>query len=245
MVWIFRKNERANDLMYPISIGKARHLAHMNSNTQDTALKLNYEAEIWQQGNEFVAGVDEAGRGPLAGPVVAAAVIFNADLAKHVPIQIDDSKKLTERQRQRAYKWIIAEADAYGVGVVNADEIDRINIRQAAMLAMRKAIAALEIKPQHLLIDGHPIESPPFPQTSIIKGDSKSLSIAAASIVAKVVRDQIMQEYALDFPDYDFAKNKGYGTKRHISAILKKGLCPIHRHSFQPKQLKDSGIYGA
>lgn len=205
--------------------------------------KLQFEQQMWRQGNRFVAGIDEAGRGPLAGPVVAAAVIFSTSLPNALPPFVDDSKKLTARQRQRAYKWIMSEARAFGVGIVNAADIDRINIRQAAMLAMRKAIDALEVSPQHLLVDGHPLEAPPFPQTPIIKGDSKSLSIGAASIIAKVVRDQIMQEYALDFPVYDFANNKGYGTQKHIDAILRNGFCPIHRRSFRPKQLRSSGFF--
>lgn len=205
--------------------------------------KLQYEREIWKQGNKYIAGVDEAGRGPIAGPVVAAAVILKNSIPNKIPVRIDDSKKLTHQQRRMAYKWIIKKALAYGVGVVGPHEIDRINIKEAAILAMRKAIETLPVQPDHILVDGYPMPGPPFPQTAIIKGDSKSLSIAAASIIAKVVRDQIMQEYAEDYPHYDFANNKGYGTPNHIEAIIENGFSPIHRRSFKLKQLQNLRIY--
>lgn len=205
--------------------------------------KLQYEREIWKEGNKYIAGVDEAGRGPIAGPVVAAAVIMKNSMPHNLPVRIDDSKKLSERQRVIAYKWIIKKALAFSVGIVSPREIDRINIKEASMLAMRKAIDTLPIQPEHLLVDGYPMPDPPYPQTAIIKGDSKSVSIAAASIIAKVVRDQVMQEYAEEYPHYDFASNKGYGTQKHIDAIIKNGLSPIHRRTFRPKQLQQLGFF--
>lgn len=205
--------------------------------------KLIHEHKLWQQGAELVAGIDEAGRGPLAGPVVAAAVVFHREMPAQIPIFIDDSKKMTALQRQTAYKWIAKNCLAFGVGLVSAADIDRINIRQAAMLAMRKAVGHLDLVPQHLLVDGHPIADPPMAQTAIVGGDGQSLSIAAASIIAKVVRDQIMLAYDEQFPVYQFASNKGYGTAAHIRAILRHGMCPIHRQSFKPKKLMELGYY--
>jgi len=204
--------------------------------------KLKYERVLWHSGIERVAGVDEVGRGPIAGPVVAAAVILRYPFPAELPVRLDDSKKLTEPQRRQAYKWIIEHALAYGVGFVEAPEIDRINIRQAAMLAMRKAVASLPAAPQHLLIDGLAIEEPPFPQTAIIRGDQQSLSIAAASIVAKVVRDQVMRHHHRQFPVYRFDENKGYPTAAHLDAIIAHGWCPLHRRSFRPKRLQALGL---
>ena len=213
--------------------------------TQDASPDtLKYEKQLWQQKIEFIAGVDEVGRGPLAGPVVAAAVIFRKDaLLPPESVVIDDSKKLSEKQRLSAYTWIIKNALAFGVGMVEPAEIDRINIRQAAMQAMRKAVQHLAIQPHHLLIDGRAIENPPVPQTAIVKGDQLSISIAAASIVAKVVRDQVMLDYHQQYPDYFFDRNKGYPTQAHLNAILRHGLCPIHRRSFRPKKLEAMGFY--
>lgn len=205
--------------------------------------KLEFEKTLWKKGLKYIAGVDEAGRGPLAGPVVAAAVILKKAVPKNIPVRIDDSKKLSAEQRLLAYKWIIKKAVSYGVGIISHQEIDRINIKEASHLAMHKAIANLTIQPEHILVDGYPLLDPPTPQTAIIKGDSKSLSIAAASIIAKVVRDQVMQDYAEEYPHYDFHKNKGYGTAKHIDAIIENGLSPIHRRSFRPKQLQEIGFF--
>lgn len=216
---------------------------HESASPRAVANKLQFETELWRKGLVHVAGVDEAGRGPLAGPVVAAAVILNENQTRNLPITIDDSKKLSEKQRINAYKWIVKQAAAYGVGIVEAAEIDRVNIARAAACAMLKAIRHLGILPQHVLVDGYAIADPPCPQTALIRGDSRSLSIAAASIVAKVVRDEIMKEYHQAYPPYDFIKNKGYGTKKHIQAIAEFGLCPIHRRSFRPRRLEKSGIY--
>jgi len=180
----------------------------------------------------IIAGVDEVGRGPLAGPVVAACVVLpeGFDLAG-----INDSKKLTERQRERAEVRIRAEALAIGLGVVPPETIDRINILQATREAMRSAFLLLSPAPDYVLIDGLPV--PDFPcqvQKSVISGDSQSVSIAAASIVAKVARDQMMRDYALLYPEYGFAGHKGYGAATHLAALREHGPCPIHRRSFAP-----------
>lgn len=214
----------------------------LKTDQQTIIEKLKYERMLWHSGVELIAGVDEVGRGPIAGPVVAAAVILRHSFPAELPIRLDDSKKLSENQRNQAYKWIISHAIAYGVGFVEASEIDRINIRQAAMLAMRKAVANMPVPPQHLLIDGLAIEKPPFPQTAIIRGDQHSLSVAAASIVAKVVRDQVMIDYHQKFSVYNFSQNKGYPTAAHLDAIIEHGWSPIHRRSFRPKRLQALGL---
>ena len=177
-----------------------------------------------------VAGVDEAGRGPLAGPVVAAAVIWD-DAA---PLDgIRDSKQLTPRKRFAAYRCICREALAIGVGVIDATVIDRINILQSALLAMAVAVEHLEPPADFLLIDGNHRTSLPLPQIAIIKGDARSISIAAASIVAKVTRDRLMERYHERYPEYGFARHKGYPTRAHRDAVKKYGASPIHRHSFK------------
>ncbi len=189
----------------------------------------NYERGANRAGFLRVAGIDEAGRGPLAGPVVAAAVIF--PVGYNHPC-ITDSKKISAPKREALYEEILAEATAVGLGIVEADVIDRINILQATLIAMRDAIAHLEVTPDYLLIDGvHRIPSP-VPQWPIVKGDASSISIAAASIVAKVTRDRIMEIYDRRYPAYHFAQNKGYGTAAHREAIRSHGPCTIHRRSF-------------
>jgi len=178
----------------------------------------------------LIAGVDEAGRGPLAGPVVAAAIIFPED------IRIDgvrDSKKVPQRQREQLFREIEARASAVGVGIVEADEIDRINILVATRLAMRKAISALAVTPDLILIDALTLPDVPCRQSPIIKGDAKSACIAAASIIAKVTRDRIMMGYHIQYPEYGFDRHKGYGTRLHIARINELGPCPIHRMTFQ------------
>ncbi len=198
--------------------------------------KYEYERELWDKGLEFVAGTDEAGRGPLAGPVVAAAVILPRKLSLEMPVKIDDSKKLTEKQRFTAYAWIADNAIDWGTGIISAADIDKYNIRQASFMAMNRAIENMPLQPQHILVDGLPMETPPYPQTAIIKGDQLSISIAAASIVAKVVRDEIMKNYYdSKYPQYQFAAHKGYATRAHIEAIEAFGRCPIHRKTFQLK----------
>jgi ribonuclease HII len=191
-----------------------------------------FEKLAYQKGYKLVAGVDEAGRGPLAGPVVAAAVIFPADFHNN---QINDSKQLSARKREELYNVIKKEAIAVGVGTADADVIDRINILQASLLAMREAVLELFMPPDYLLIDGlHkiPLQTP---QQALVKGDARSISIAAASIIAKVSRDRIMEMYHRQFPQYNFLRNKGYGTKEHCQALREFGMCKIHRRSFHLK----------
>jgi ribonuclease HII len=215
------------------SCGKSRSRINYNGELPDP---LVFEQGLWRQFFLRVAGVDEAGRGPLAGPVVAAAVVFSP---WQKPIAgIDDSKKLTAGQRF-AIKPIIEQCSlAVGVGVVSEQEIDEINILQATLKAMQLAIRSLTMEPDYVLVDGNRAPCYHLPCTCIIKGDSKSMSIAAASIVAKVTRDEIMHEYDKIYPYYDFARNKGYPTQKHISAIRTHGFCPIHRRSFKSKQLQ-------
>ncbi|MFZ4620276.1 MAG: ribonuclease HII [Bacteroidota bacterium] len=195
---------------------------------------LEYEQKYWDQGIIRIAGVDEAGRGPLAGPVVASAVIFE----QGVLIEgVNDSKKLTEKKREALFHLIHEKAIAVGIGIVSHEVIDRINILQASFLAMNKALELLKMKPQQLLVDGNFFKHEKYPVENIIKGDSLSHSIAAASIIAKVTRDSLMKEMHEQYPEYGFAKHKGYGTAAHIEAIRKHGYSPIHRRSFHVETL--------
>lgn len=201
--------------------------------------RLGFERDLWQKGTALVAGVDEAGCGPLAGPVVAAAVLFPqswlmAGLCSKLR-GLNDSKQLTEEQRGKYYAIITAHPEIrFGVSVVDVEMIDRINILQAAHRAMRLALEQLQPAPQHVLVDGRPVRSLRIPHTPLVKGDCRSYSIAAASVVAKVTRDRLMVEYDRQFPGYGFAEHKGYGTPRHLAAIEALGPCPIHRRSFSP-----------
>lgn len=194
--------------------------------------KLHYEKRLWQQGLQHIAGVDEAGRGPLAGPVVAAAIMFPP--GESIP-GVDDSKKLTPRARAELYPLLIERCTSYAISIVNAEDIDRLNILQATHMAMRQAIAELDPLPEHVLIDGRPLLGCDVPQTAIIKGDGLSFTIGAASILAKVVRDEIMRYYHRRFPQYGFDQHKGYGTVAHLAALRKLGPCAIHRRSFKPR----------
>lgn len=189
-----------------------------------------YEDDARSRGYCRVAGVDEVGRGPLAGPVVAAAVIWDEAIALD---GIRDSKQLTPRKRFTAYQDICREALAIGVGVIDAEVIDRINILQSALLAMTVAVEHLDPQADFLLIDGNHCTSLPLPQIAIIKGDARSISIAAASIVAKVTRDHLMEHYHAQYPEYGFAQHKGYPTRAHRDAVKTYGACPIHRRSFK------------
>ncbi|WP_342434101.1 ribonuclease HII [Neobacillus sp. FSL H8-0543] len=189
-----------------------------------------FENKWHQQGFKYIAGVDEVGRGPLAGPVVTAAVILPKDFFL---AGIDDSKKLSEKKRSEYAEIIKKEAIAYSIAMVDAGEIDQINIYEATKKAMKAAIVSLTPKPDFLLIDAMKLETP-FPSESIIKGDAKSVSIAAASIVAKVARDKLMEEISKLHPEYGFQQNMGYGTKEHILALNKHGITPYHRRSFAP-----------
>ena len=191
---------------------------------------LAYEKECYSRGIELIAGVDEVGRGPLAGPVVAAAVILPK--GSKIP-GLNDSKKIPKSKHKEIYEAVLKEAIAIGIGVKDNQVIDQVNIYEATKLAMMEAIGQLDPQPQHLLIDAMKLDLS-IPQTSIIKGDANSLSIAAASIVAKVTRDQMMEDLDQLYPGYDFAQNAGYGTAKHLAGLQKLGVTPIHRRSFEP-----------
>ena len=192
---------------------------------------LAFEREKWADGISIVAGVDEAGRGPLAGPVVVVAVVFDP----HNPIPIvDDSKKLTAAQREELRVRILATPGIkYSIQTISAETIDRINILQATYLGMRKAVNAIK-DVEFALIDGNPVPDFPVENQSIVKGDAKSASIAAASILAKTHRDELMQKFARNYPEYGFEKNSGYGTAEHLAALARYGISPIHRRTFGP-----------
>lgn len=192
----------------------------------------SFEHAIRQLGYQSIAGIDEAGRGPLAGPVVAAAIILPPD---YVNKDIRDSKKLSVSRREKLFDRINADAVSVGIGVVEHFVIDEINILKAALLAMEKAAANLAVPADYLLIDGRDTINLSIPQQAIIKGDSRSISVASASIVAKVTRDRIMDEYHRLYPEYNFQKHKGYGTSEHREAIKRHGRCDIHRKSFKVK----------
>ena len=191
---------------------------------------LAYEKELYAQGIDLIAGVDEVGRGPLAGPVVAAAVILPK--ACKIP-GLNDSKKIPKSKHKEIYEAVFQNAIAIGIGIKDNHVIDQVNIYEATKLAMMEAIGQLEPQPQHLLIDAMKLDLP-ISQTSIIKGDANSLSIAAASIVAKVTRDQMMEKFDREYPGYDFAQNAGYGTAKHLAGLDQLGVTPIHRRSFEP-----------
>ena len=198
---------------------------------QRLRVMLRFETACWNQGIALVAGIDEAGMSPLAGPVAAAAVVLAP--GTRLP-GVDDSKKLTAEERERLAPIIRERAHACAVAFVECDEIDRVNIYRAGLLAMVRAVSALPVQPQHLLIDGRHLKDLDLPQQRIFGGDGKSLSIAAASILAKTARDERMRLFDLAYPGYGFAKHKGYGTRDHIRALNRLGVCPIHRLSFEP-----------
>lgn len=193
---------------------------------------LEYEKRLYSKGYEYICGIDEAGRGPLCGPVVAAAVI----LKKGDKIEgVNDSKKLSEKKREQLFDTIKERAVAYSVGIVDEKTIDEINILEATRLAMKKAVEGLSVEAEYALVDAEKKVPIDIPYTPIIKGDALSESIAAASIIAKVTRDRMIIELDSKYPEYNFAKNKGYGTKQHTDAIKEHGLCPAHRRSFCKK----------
>ncbi len=205
--------------------------ANRNREAGTPASMTSIETGLMAKGFRLIAGVDEAGRGPLAGPVVAAAVVFEKD---KYPSGIRDSKQLSPKLRDEIFYKICEKACGVGVGIVNEETIDRINILQAAHMAMLKAISGLEAKPDFVLIDGIMAPRTGFAQKAVVGGDSKSISIAAASIIAKVSRDRIMLEHDARFPEYGFSGHKGYGTKAHMESLQKFGPCRIHRKSFRP-----------
>ncbi len=188
------------------------------------------EENLHSQGIEYICGIDEAGRGPLAGPVVVAAAIMLKDSMIE---GVNDSKKVSEKKRELLYEKITEEAIAWGVGIIDQKEIDRINILNATKKGLTEAIRSMQVKPDRIIVDAlNGIDTLGIPYTSIIKGDAKCYSIAAASIIAKVTRDRIMRQWDEIYPQYGFEKHKGYGTKAHIEAIKQYGLCPLHRLSF-------------
>ena len=189
-----------------------------------------YEKELNQKGIKLIAGVDEVGRGPLIGPVVAAAVILPED---YYLDGLTDSKKLSEKKREYFYEIIKKDAISIGIGVVDEKKIDEINIYEATKVAMKQAIDNLNIKPEHILIDAMPLDLK-IPTTSIIKGDLLSITISAASVIAKVTRDHMLYDIDKEYPMYDLKNNKGYGTKKHIEAIKKYGITKYHRLSYKP-----------
>ena len=191
---------------------------------------LAYEKELYARGIHLIAGVDEVGRGPLAGPVVAAAVILPENCK--IP-GLNDSKKIPKSKHYAIYQAVLDQALSVGIGIKDNQVIDQVNIYEATKLAMLEAIQELDQQPQHLLIDAMKLDLP-ISQTSIIKGDANSLSIAAASVVAKVTRDQMMAAYDQEYPGYDFGQNAGYGTSKHLEGLEKYGVTPIHRRSFEP-----------
>ena len=198
---------------------------------------LYYEEVAWESGLSYIAGVDEAGRGPLAGPVIAAAVCFSPrnirESINHIYKNLDDSKKISPKLREHYFKILNEDNSVQiGIGKVEAKKIDEINILNATHLAMAKAVEI--IKPEFALIDGLPVKGLPCRSKNIVKGDSKSISIAAASVIAKVTRDKIMHEYDNIYPDYGFSNHSGYGTPAHLNALKKLGPSPIHRRSFRP-----------
>lgn len=197
--------------------------------------KFLYERQLVERGFKYVCGVDEVGRGPLAGPVVCAAVIMRAD---SIVEGVDDSKKLTAKKREKLSALIKQNAIAWAICRVEPQTIDEINILQATRLCMKNAVESLSVRPDFVLTDGNMTLDISIPQQSVVGGDAACYSIGAASIIAKVYRDEVMDEYAAQYPAYAFEKNKGYGTAAHIAAIKECGICPIHRRSFTTKWAK-------
>jgi len=201
--------------------------------------RLAYERDLWQRGFSHVAGVDEAGCGPLAGPVVAAAVIFPKGwLETGLPHKfrgLNDSKQLTAEEREKFFERLQLHPEVrFAIATVDVETIDRINIRQAAWQGMQRALDQLDPRAEHVLVDGLRIKWLPYRQTALVEGDARSYSVAAASVLAKVTRDRLMREYHAQFPEYGFADHKGYATAQHLAAIEKFGACPIHRKTFGP-----------
>ena len=225
--------EAANDLRSGVqkAIEKRKRVIQAELD-EDLRLQqmLRYEKELYQAGYQTIAGIDEVGRGPLAGPVVAAAVI----LPPGCKIKgLNDSKKIPKKKHQEIYQAVLDKTLAVGVGLIDNEIIDQVNIYEATKLAMKEALSKLSLKPDYLLIDAMKLDVD-IPQESIIKGDANSQSIAAASIVAKVTRDKLMTDYDKEFPGYDFAQNAGYGTKSHLQGLERHGVTPIHRKTFEP-----------
>ena len=209
----------------------------MKEKEEQRLIKLKQiDKEFFNMGKKYVCGIDEAGRGPLAGPVVIASVILPEDSMIE---GVNDSKKVTEKRREKLYDQILQEAISYGIGIIDQEEIDKINILQATKKGLTEALKSMNKKPDVILVDALTgIDTLGIPYKSIIKGDATSYSIAAASIVAKVTRDRIMREWDKVYPEYGFERHKGYGTAKHIQAIKEYGVCPIHRRSFTKNFVK-------
>ncbi|MBU6402079.1 MAG: ribonuclease HII [Verrucomicrobia bacterium] len=212
--------------------------------------RFAFERALHHQGTTHLAGVDEAGRGPLAGPVVAAAVVLpEAWIEAGLPAKLsglNDSKQLTARQRERFFEFLTHHALVrYAVAQADAATIDAINILRATHGAMNQALAALQPPPQHVLVDGLRVPSLAFPQTALVRGDARSYLIAAASVLAKVNRDRLMHAYDREFPAYGFARHKGYATPQHLAALAEHGPCPIHRRSFAPVRVNQPELFPA
>ena len=201
--------------------------------------RFTYERECLANGYCFIAGIDEVGRGPLAGPVVASSAMFSSDVIKaglpNSLKDVNDSKKLSEKKREHLFD-VLNDFDGvdFGISIIESEEIDHINILQATHKAMSKSLISLQHNPDHLLVDGRPVKSLGKSQSAIVKGDSLSYSIGAASIIAKVTRDRMMKKFDLKFPGYGFSSNKGYGTREHLNALNNLGPCSIHRLTFAP-----------
>lgn len=216
-----------------------KKLEHKQFLKNEYKKRTEYEEKWYNEGYEYICGIDEVGRGPLAGPVVAAAVI----LKKGSYFEgLTDSKKLTKAKRDELYDKIISDAVAYSIVELDNYEIEKYNIYNATKIAMTKAVQKLKVKPDILLIDAMPLNNLGIPSESIIKGDDKSVSIAAASVIAKVYRDRLMEIYANMYPNYDFENNMGYGTKKHLEGLEKFGICDIHRRDFEPIKSMIGGL---
>jgi ribonuclease HII len=210
--------------------------------------RFAFERVLWNRGAMRVAGVDEAGRGPLAGPVMAAAAILPAKWAgSGLPRELEglnDSKQLTKTQREKFFSFLTACGEVeFAIAQIDAAQIDEINILRATHCAMNDALAKLNPAPQHALVDGRPVKTMRVPHTAIVKGDARSYSIAAASVLAKVTRDRLMLQFDRQWPAYGFAGHKGYGTAQHLAAIAVHGPCPIHRKSFEPLKQRDAELF--
>lgn len=223
-----KKDERVG--VQKLFNSKLTQLKHLQSLKAAFKERFVYEKSFWQQGKTMIAGVDEVGRGPLAGPVVSCAIILPHDFNLY---QVNDSKQLSPSVRKSLYQKIINNCVAYGIGIADNNVIDDINIYEATRVAMKQAVNNLKVTPDEVIVDAMDIDVP-IHQTKLIKGDAKSVSISAASIVAKVFRDNIMDEYARKYPEYDFKHNAGYGTKKHLDALNKFGATSIHRKTFSP-----------
>ena len=220
-----------------LAVRERRRLRDRESETARLGRLREHERRLWEAGWARVAGVDEVGRGCLAGPVVAAAVVLPHDAAIE---GLDDSKKLDRELRERIGKAVLAAAEAYAIGVVDAPDIDRLNVLEATMEAMRRALAGLPPPdPDQVLVDGSRKPGSRYPETTLVDGDERSMSIAAASIVAKVHRDRLMLQYDAEHPQYGFASNKGYGSAQHLEALTEHGPCPLHRRSFRPVAIEE------